>query len=153
MRSFHGEAIQGNAVRAEEPGRFCPQLSDLFEVRTLGVLGPDTVGQCTCTSGLAYMDSVSPHMGFILAMRPSRLDEIPGETVRNARAAFPHSSLPMRIRDALGPIFEDGQFARLFARCGRPALAPWRLALVSVLQFAEGLSDRQAADALRAWID
>jgi len=35
----------------------------------------------------------------------------------------------------------------------RAAEAPWRLALVTVLQFAEGLSDRQAADAVRARID
>jgi transposase len=41
----------------------------------------------------------------------------------------------------------------LFARRGRPAEAPWRLALVTVMQFAEGLSDRQAAEAVRARID
>lgn len=34
-----------------------------------------------------------------------------------------------------------------------PAEAPWRLALVTVMQFAEGLSDRQAADAVRSRID
>ncbi len=32
-------------------------------------------------------------------------------------------------------------------------MAPWRLALVTIMQFAEGLSDRQAADAVRARID
>lgn len=57
------------------------------------------------------------------------------------------------MHDALGPLFDDGDFRDLFPVRGRPALAPWRLALVSVLQFAEGLSDRQAADAVRARID
>ena len=45
--------------------------------------------------------------------------------------------------------YEDDAFAPLFPSHGRPAEAPWRLALVSVLQFAEGLSDRQAAEAVR----
>jgi transposase len=59
----------------------------------------------------------------------------------------------MRIRDALGELFEDVEFAGLFAVRGRPAVSPARLALVLVLQFAEGLSDRQAADAVRGRID
>jgi transposase len=53
----------------------------------------------------------------------------------------------------LGVVYTDEQFAGLFPRRGQPALAPWRLALVSVLQFAEDLSDRQAADAVRGRID
>lgn len=44
-------------------------------------------------------------------------------------------------------------FAPLFFRLGQPTEAPWRLALVTVLQFAEDLSDRQAADAIRSRID
>jgi transposase len=59
----------------------------------------------------------------------------------------------MVLRDALGAVYEDAAFAPLFAARGRPAEAPWRLALVTVLQFAEGLSDRQAAEAVRARID
>ena len=54
----------------------------------------------------------------------------------------------------MGTIYGDEQFAALFPPQGRPAEAPWRLALVTVLQCAEGLSDRQAADAGRdrlAW--
>ena len=57
------------------------------------------------------------------------------------------------MRDALGEVFEDKDFAHLFPSRGRPAMAPWRLALVTIMQFAEGLSDRQAADAVRARID
>jgi transposase len=74
-------------------------------------------------------------------------------TAQVARAAFPKGCLAIRIRDALGELFDDGQFVGLFGVRGRPALSPGRLALVSVLQFAEGLSDRQAADAVRGRID
>ena len=57
------------------------------------------------------------------------------------------------MRDELGALYDDEVFARLFPTRGQPAEAPWRLALVTVLQFAEGLSDRQAAEAVRARID
>jgi transposase len=59
----------------------------------------------------------------------------------------------MRLRDLLGPVFEDDRFAGLFSERGRPALSPGRLALVSVMQFVEGLTDRQAADAVRSRLD
>jgi transposase len=57
------------------------------------------------------------------------------------------------MRDELGAIFEEKDFAHLFPRRGQPAMAPWRLALLTLMQFTEGLSDRQAADAVRARID
>ena len=88
-----------------------------------------------------------------MSLRPNGLPQIPAETSRVARAAFPKGCLAIRIRDSLGELFEDAQFAGLFAVRGRPAVSPARLALVSVLQFAEGLSDRQAADAVRGRID
>jgi transposase len=69
------------------------------------------------------------------------------------RGAFPKGTTYTNMRDALGTIWEDEDFADLFPRRGQPALAPWRLALVTVMQFAEGLSDRQAADAVRGRID
>jgi transposase len=59
----------------------------------------------------------------------------------------------MRIRDALGAVFQTADFAPLFPTLGQPALDPARLALVSVLQFLEGLSDRQAAEQVRRCID
>src|SRR5918911_2116798 len=68
-------------------------------------------------------------------------------------AAFPKGSLAIRIRDELGVIYHDEQFAPLFPTRGQPALAPWRLMLVTLLQFAEDLTDRQAADAVRGRID
>lgn len=70
-----------------------------------------------------------------------------------ARAAFPRGNVYMQLRDVLGVVYDDASFAPLFAVRGRPAESPWRLALVTVMQFAEGLSDRQAAEAVRARID
>lgn len=54
------------------------------------------------------------------------------------------------MRDELSPVFKDGDFADLSPSRGQPAAAPWQLALVTVMQFAENLTDRQAADAVRA---
>src|SRR5436189_1179574 len=88
-----------------------------------------------------------------MSLRPEAIGPIPEETVRVARAAFPDGATAMRVRDELGTIYQDGAFADLFPARGRPAEAPWRLALVSVLQFAEELPDRQAADAVRGRID
>src|SRR5215218_9033769 len=88
-----------------------------------------------------------------MSLRPEPLGPIPAETARVTRAAFPKGHPCLRLRDELGPIYDDDRFASLFPTHGRPAEAPWRLALVTVLQFAEGLSDRQAADAVRARLD
>jgi transposase len=52
----------------------------------------------------------------------------------------------MRIRDELGTLYEEQAFAHLFPNSGQPAEALWRLLLVCLMQFAEGLSDQQAAD-------
>src|SRR5262250_2629592 len=78
---------------------------------------------------------------------------IPEETARIVRACFPHGTLVVQLRDALGTLYSDADFADLFPTRGQPAEAPWRLALVTVLQFVEGLPDRQAADAVRSRLD
>jgi transposase len=88
-----------------------------------------------------------------MSMQPSGSGEFPAETVRVARAAFPKGSLAIRVRDELGSLFADEEFADLFPARGKPAWSPGRLALVLVLQFVEGLTDRQAAEAVRARID
>ena len=88
-----------------------------------------------------------------MSLHVSPSTPIPAETVRVAHAAFPKGTMGMQMRDTLGPLSEDGQFAALFSQTGQPAAAPARLALVLVLQCAEGLSDRQAADAVRGRID
>ncbi len=78
---------------------------------------------------------------------------IPEETARVARAAYPKGNLYMKMHDALGTIYQDESFAHLFPQKGRAASAPWRLAFITVVQFMEGLADRQAADAVRGRID
>jgi transposase len=88
-----------------------------------------------------------------MCLHPHSVEPVPEETARVAKAAFPKGTTYMTMRDELGAIFEDEDFAHLFPRRGQPAMAPWRLALVTIMQFAEGLSDRQAADAVRARID
>lgn len=88
-----------------------------------------------------------------MSLHPAEMAPVPAETARVARAAFPKSTLAMRIRDELGDIYRDEMFADLYPSVGQPALAPWRLALVTVLQFVENLSDRQAAAAVRGRID
>ena len=76
--------------------------------------------------------------------------EVPEETARIAKAAFPKGNLAMHLRTELMGIYKDELFADLYPTRGKPAEAPWRLALVTVLQFAEDLSDREAALAVKA---
>lgn len=78
---------------------------------------------------------------------------IPEETARAARAAFPRGNRYLRLRDELGLLFRNEDFAPLYSHRGQPAYSPWRLALVTVMQFMENLSDRQAAEAVRARLD
>lgn len=88
-----------------------------------------------------------------MSMKPHGLEPIPEETRRLVQRLIPKGTLVTQLRDALGPIYSDEPFAHLFATRGRPAEAPWRLALVTVLQALEGLTDRQAAEAVRTRID
>ncbi len=88
-----------------------------------------------------------------MSLQVSPMVPIPTETARVAHAAFPKGTLCLQIRDRLGPLYEDAQFVALFSHTGQPAEAPARLALVLILQFAEGVSDRQAAEAVRGRID
>src|SRR5512132_2040554 len=88
-----------------------------------------------------------------MSLHPRPAGSIPEVTQRVAHAAFPKGTLCLRIADELGPLFRDDQFAELFPTRGQPAASPTRLALASVLQYVEGLSDRQAADAVRGRID
>ena len=88
-----------------------------------------------------------------MSFHPQPVPAIPEETARVAHAAFPRDHVYLRMRDEFGSIFADDEFADLFSQRGQPAEAPWRLALVTILQYVEDLSDRQAADAVRSRID
>jgi len=78
---------------------------------------------------------------------------MPPETAEVAHAAFPKGNIYLRMHDELGMIYTNPLFTHLFPRDGQPAKDPARLALVQIMAFAEGLSDRQAADAVRSRID
>src|SRR6266702_5374940 len=101
--------------------------------------------EASCSSRSSRRESMS--------LKPQEIGPIPEETARVAHAAYPKGNVFMRMRDELGTIYQDEAFAHLFSYTGQPAEAPWRLALVTIMQFAEGLSDRQAADAVRGRID
>jgi len=88
-----------------------------------------------------------------MSLRPQPLTPVPDQTARVAQAAFPKGNPYLTLRDTLGTIFQDDSFADLYAHDGQPGVAPWRLALVTILQFRETLADRQAAEAVRARID
>jgi transposase len=88
-----------------------------------------------------------------MSLHPEPIGEVPVETARVARAAFPKGTVVTRLRDEFSALFEEEDFRALYPARGQPGLPPWRLALVTVFQFLEHLSDRQAADAVRARID
>src|SRR6266853_3482463 len=88
-----------------------------------------------------------------MSLRPQPIGSIPEQTARVAHAAFPKGHPYLTLRDHLGAIFQDDDFAALFPAWGQPGLPPWRLALVTIMQFRENLADRQAAEAVRARID
>lgn len=86
-------------------------------------------------------------------LTPQSDHEIPELTQQVARAAFPKGNKVMKIRDALGPIFEDELFKELYPFKGQPAESPAKLAMVTLFQYMEGLTDREAAEAVRSRID
>lgn len=88
-----------------------------------------------------------------MSLDPVLYYSMPEDTARIAHAAFPKGNLYMRLYDMLGALYHNPAFVALFSTRGRPAEAPARLALITVMQFAENLSDRQAADAVRGRID
>jgi transposase len=88
-----------------------------------------------------------------MSLHPQAIPVVPEQTEKIAQAAFRHGNAYMLMRDALGEFYQDLDFVELFAVRGRPAETPWRLALVLIFQFAEGLSDEQAAQAVRSRID
>jgi transposase len=88
-----------------------------------------------------------------MSLHPHIIEPVPDETARIAHAAFPKGHPYLTFRDALGTIFQDEDFTTLFPAWGQPGLPPWRLALVTIMQFRENLADRQAAEAVRARID
>jgi transposase len=89
-----------------------------------------------------------------MTLRPQALPPVPEATVAAVQAAFPRGNLYVALRLEFGALYDDQLFADLYPPAGRPVeVAPWRLALVMVMQYLEGLTDRQAADAVRRCMD
>ena len=86
-------------------------------------------------------------------MLPQPWPEVPADTARVARRAFRKGTLAMRAREELGSWYDDEAFAAAYGVRGKPGISPAQLAMVTVLQFTENLTDRQAADAVRGRLD
>lgn len=88
-----------------------------------------------------------------MSLKPPPDSLVPADTLRVAKAVFAKGNPYVTLHDELGPIFEDTDFTELFSKVGQSAIPPWQLALVTIMQFRENLSDRQAAEAVRSRID
>lgn len=88
-----------------------------------------------------------------MSLKSQPVYAVPADTERVATATFKKGNPYLTLHDELGVIFEDSDFAEQFSSTGQPGVPPWRLALVTIMQFREQLSDRQAAEAVRSRID
>jgi transposase len=86
-----------------------------------------------------------------MSMQPQPWPEPAQEVTRAVLAMYAgrRAPLPIVVRDELGELFADAEFAEAFSDRGPQGWSPGRLALVTVLQAVENLADRQAADAVR----
>ena len=116
----------------------------------------DTAGEIhnrlpTCTGSIMVTATTKE---VVMSFRISAIPAIPEETARIAHQAFPKGSIVMSLRDQLGSLYEDQHFQALFPSTqGQPAWSAWRLALITVMQYIEDMSDIQAAQAVRGRID
>ena len=88
-----------------------------------------------------------------MTLKPSAIPPIPELPRAIAQAAFPKGNLYLHMRDELVSLYTDELFINVYSEEGQPSWSQWRFALVTVMQFAENLSDHQAADAVRARLD
>jgi len=86
-----------------------------------------------------------------MTLKPTAIP-VPKMTKAVATAAFPKVNVYIQMRDEPGEIYTDELFTELYSKEGQPGWSAWRLALVTVMQFGENLSDRQAADFVSARI-
>jgi transposase len=88
-----------------------------------------------------------------MSIHPKPIDAVPEDTKTVCQAAFPKGHLYITMRDTFETFVCDQDLAYLYPKRGQPALSPWLLVMVTILQYAEGLSDQQAAHAVRSRID
>jgi transposase len=88
-----------------------------------------------------------------MSLQPNPFPDLPENTARVARRAFRRGNTYLTIGDEIGQIFNDEDFEDLYAVEGAPALSPAQLVLVLIFQAMEGLSDREAVEAVQARMD
>ena len=89
-----------------------------------------------------------------MSLRPQPIGSIPEQTARVAHAAFPQRPSLSDAAGSPGHDFPGRGLCCAVSGVGLlQGLPPWRLALVTLMQFRENLADRQAAEAVRARID
>lgn len=129
--------------------RVCPMPIAHAAILAHGLLHAEAVAWKARALTLPKGDSNRIYLRRVLPMslklRPN--ESVPVSTAQIAHAAFPKGNPYLTLRNALGTIFHDADFADLHPTRGQPASCPWRLALVTIFQFRENLSDRQAAEA------
>ena len=103
----------------------------------------DTVGELEAETYWEEPKRLTHQGGMTMSLPRNGLQPVPVETARVAQAAFPDGNVYLRLRDELGTLFADELFAAVYSVEGQPALHPWQVALVSIMQFMETLSDRQ----------
>ena len=88
-----------------------------------------------------------------MSLQPEKLPEVPELTARIARRLHPKGNKYMWLRDELDAIYNDEQFTSLYPKSGQLAEQPWKLAIMSIIQYMENYTDRQVCDALKDRID
>src|SRR5271169_5579260 len=143
-----------------------------FSRRTASPRAPETGGllatrraRCSIRAVLMVMvlccgrsfPSSRPQNGCVMSMQPVPWPEPDPQIAAAIKAMYgsrkTERPLAVEIRDRLGQWLADEDFAAAFGDRGRPGWSPSRLALVTVLQRAEKLTDRLAAEAVRARLD
>ncbi len=83
-----------------------------------------------------------------MSMQPRSWPEPADDVAEAVRTMFAGRRAPLAVvvRDELGELFADAEFAEAFAVRGQPGWSPGRLAAITVLQAVENLTDVQAAD-------
>src|SRR5262249_41040979 len=110
---------------------------------------------CQCAAAVVFSPSSGRRIGCVVSMRavpwpdPDRVIAAAIE----ARCRGRRAPLAVAMRDRVGEWMADELFAAAFGARGRPGWPPSRLALVTVWQMAENLTDRQAAEAVRIRLD
>jgi transposase len=88
-----------------------------------------------------------------MTWRSASIPPVP-EATAALKAAFPKGNVYVDLHEEFGSMYCDDLFADFYADRGHPAeMAPWRLAMATVMQYMAGLTDRQTADAVRRCMD